>query len=63
MHKPLTSVALLCVFGLLGCTSDVEKCVQAGLKQDSFYNLHSNDQSKLVIEYKYRMSCLHGLKD
>ena len=59
MHKSATCLVLACVFGLMGCTSDVEKCVQAGLKQDENYSQQIQIM-KDMTEYRYRLRCLHG---
>jgi hypothetical protein len=47
-------------FFLTGCTSDVEKCVEVGLKQDHLYNLSKEARDKAAEEYRIRLSCLHG---
>lgn len=60
MHKSVTSLVLLCAFGLIGCSSDVEKCVQAGLKQDENYSEIKVQSWKDAVEYSYRLRCLHG---
>lgn len=60
MNKSITLLVLLFVLGLVGCTSDVEKCVEAGLKQDLMYTLSKDEKVKSIQEYKYRLICLHG---
>lgn len=66
MHKSATFLILVCALGLVGCTSEVEKCVEAGLKQDLMYKLSISDKSdkgeivREQQEYKYRLICLHG---
>lgn len=60
MNKSLTFVVLLCALGLIGCSSDIEKCVQAGLKSDIFYGSSKDENVKSNVEYKYRLICLHG---
>lgn len=54
-------VLLLGALSLTGCTSDVEKCVEAGLKQDLVYNISKEDKDKAKEEYRIRLSCLHGI--
>lgn len=63
MHKSATCLVLVCVFGLMGCTSDVEKCVQAGLKQDENFSEIKWQKQKDFVEYRYRLKCLHGPSD
>lgn len=66
MNKSATLFILLCILGLVGCTSDVEKCVESGLKQDLMYTISKRDKSdegervRSIQEYKYRLICLHG---
>lgn len=60
MHKSATFLVLVGGFGMAGCTSDVEKCVEAGLKQDLVYTLSKDVRVRSIQEYKYRLICLHG---
>lgn len=55
------AVLLLGSLCLTGCTTDVEKCVEVGLKQDLLYNLSKEDKDKAKEEYRIRLSCLHGM--
>ena len=60
VHKSAKFLVLVSVLGLMGCTSDVEKCVEAGLKQDLVFTLSKDERVRSIQEYKYRLICLHG---